>query len=225
MHRTCLVSLALLLSACVPTAAQFPEASPFDEQAVQGEALNQDQKPAATLSGALVEERLLPTGLLEIGSFNAPHTLLLFVTPGSSYSQQYVADLLPSLTAHAVKAGAIKIHIAFVPFERYPQTATATAQLICAAKQHKGLAALPVIMQNPTALGASASGTSSAFDLQAMRSCAADPATASMASLHASVADSLHVTLVPTAFLDGEKRAGLPEWIDLRGWIDSVMGA
>ena len=37
------------------------------------------------------------------------------------------------------------------------------------------------------------------------------------------LAKTLHITRVPTFFLNGEKEVGLPRWPEMRGWIDSRL--
>lgn len=191
----------------------------LNDQGPQGETVDSQNAVASTGTGAL-PEALLSTGLLQIGSATAPHTLLLFVTPGSPYSQEYVTELLPQAEAEAVRTGQLNVSVAFIPFRKYPQTAAATAELICAAKQGKGQAMLSAIMQHPAALSAA---DTAPVDAKALTACVSDPATQTLAAMHASLASSLNVTLVPTAFLDGQKQTGLPEWTDLQGWINRAI--
>ncbi len=219
-----LVVSALLLGGCAVAA---PEPQTQDQATLdtvlQDTAADEGSLGAdtTTATGAVAQAagRLTPLGLLELGDANASHSVLIFLTPGSNYSAQFVRELLPALTSTYVANGKVKLEIAFVPFVRYPSTANATAALLCAAREKKGGAALVALAQDPNAaLVKTLSLTKQTFD-----SCMKEPAIADAVKRHAALASSLNVTLVPTMFLDGTKSVGLPEWSDLNAAINALL--
>lgn len=215
-----------LLAACVPQVSlQGPE-----QATATGDGLNVEpvEMVAVPLEGtatgmtlAAVPHRIVDNGVLEIGPAGARHTLLVFLTPTSPYSVTYAETLLPRVVREFVTQGTLRVHVALVPFEKYPRTAAATATLLCAAKNVKGAEALSAIMRSPDAYAKTAP---TGVTLSDLRTCEASPDMQALVPLHASFARSLDVTNVPTAFIDGEKQVGLPEWVDLRATLESITG-
>lgn len=169
-----------------------------------------------------IPHRMTETGLLEIGAHDAPHTLLLFVTPGSPYSVAYVETLLPRVVRDFLGHGQLRVHVTFVPFARYPNTAKATATLLCATRTANGTEVLSALIRSSDAYATSAPAGTTLKDL---RACETSQDITALVALHASLARSLEVTQVPVAFLDGERQVGLPEWTDLRAELQRVIGA
>lgn len=220
--RRLLLPLCLcgVLAACAPGAA--PQAEPFAE-GPRGETVDIPAvTPGSGASGATlaaVPHRVLPGGLLEIGVAGAPHTLLLFVTPGSPYSARYVSFLLPRVVREFVASGTLSVHVAFVEFARYPGTPAALRHVLCAAEGGAGPEALSALVSDP---GAYAAAAPAGLTRAALAACADTERIGALAARNAALAHSLGVTLVPTAFLDGQRQTGLPEEADLLAWIRSV---
>lgn len=214
MRRLVILGLALLCAACAPMPAE--EASPFEEQS--SVSAHTGSTVSATEQSAL--QAISPADVLTWSATGSTHTLLVFLTPGSPYARTYGQTLLPQVMRQ-FGSGSLQVQVAFVPFERYPQTADATAALLCAIAQGKGMAALPLLLQNPSVFAAPKADGSGIVDMKAMKTCLADPLLPARVQHHAALASTLNVTLVPTAFLDGERQVGLPEWADLRAWIEA----
>lgn len=218
-----------LLAACAFPTLPAPEPSPSETEGNTLETKSVAEMEAipeeGTATGMILADiphRMTESGLLEIGSKDARHTLLLFVTPGSPYSVAYVETLLPRVVRDFLGHGQLRIHVAFLPFSRYPKTADATRTLLCAARTLKGTEVLSALARSPDAYATTAPA---GMTLKELRACEASPDVAALAALHASLARSLEVAQVPVTFLDGEKQVGLPEWTDLRAQLQRVIGA
>lgn len=217
-----------LLAACTfpqlpngePTPVKTQENNLEAEQMVQLEAIP-EEGTATGMILADIPHRMTESGLLEIGSKEARHTLLLFVTPGSPYSVAYVETLLPRVVRDFLGHGQLRIHVAFMPFSRYPKTVETTRTLLCAARTLKGTEVLSALVRSPDAY---ATAAPAGMTLKDLRACEGSAEIAALAALHASLARSLEVTQVPVTFLDGEKQVGLPEWTDLRAQLQRVIG-
>lgn len=223
-HLPLLLCICITTTACVPTVSlSTPEhAATAATGALNVEPADVDPLPEAAPETARpltdIPSRLLENGTLEIGAASAPHTLLLFLTPASPYSLAYHDTLLPRVMREFVHEGTLRIHVAFLPLLRYPDTLAATAALLCMAQDGDGISALAAVMHAPGTLPAGA-------DTEKLRACVTAEPTAARAALHGTFARTLDVTQVPTAFLDGRKETGLPVWVDLRARLRRLTDA
>src|SRR3990167_3529180 len=137
---------SLFLVACqFPPTAQKPAEAPVTGTGAINDTipdrLEEDIEADLTenLPQKTIEERLLPGGILEIGSSDAPVALLLFTNHACRYCQDFHQTLLPVLFADYVYAG--KLRIDLVPFgmKKYQDSESSATAAYCAAMQGKGL--------------------------------------------------------------------------------------
>lgn len=220
MWRVILPLVALLsLVGCAANPGMNAVEDPFVETgATGGDAVGSDTVAPGSISGVLLS--VTQAGLLQIGQEQAPHTLLLFITPQSPYSKEYVNTLLPDILRGPVSEGTLRVQIAFVPLQKYAGEDVATQTMICGSRQSAfEYRALTIVMENGLAFkDINPPGT----EPNAFKECFGDRSTPTIAMNHGSIADSLGVTVVPTAFLDGERQVGLPDKTDLDAAIRRV---
>jgi protein-disulfide isomerase len=132
----------------------------------------------------------------------------------------FLTDFLPELEREFVTPGTLRIEIVLVPLKKYSDSYDRALQLLCAIKQEKGRSMLealanlsredatPVTLQKRLGL-----------DATLWRTCLQDPVTRTMVEAETALGTSLHVSLLPTFFLNGERHIGLPELADLLGLI------
>ncbi len=220
------VALALL-AACVP-----PPRSP--EQPAP------PQPPKATESGAAWEpataepllstdtgstERLLSTGVIEIGHRDAPLTLLSFTEHHCRYCREFFREQLPTIQRDFIDKGLLRYQVVILPLKKYPQSRDAAAGLLCGALQGKGMAMHALLFEreqkDPASLAAAAEEL--ALDTEAFGACLAAEESRRLLEEHETWARSLSVSLVPTFFLGGQKFVGLPSWAEMRGRIERAL--
>lgn len=223
-----LVSSLLLLTGCtLPQRARPPAAN--TERPRAEEVNGEGQNVAITresASGALqVAERLLPTGVLEIGNPEADHVLLVWTNHSCRYCREFQTEQLPLLLQDFVMKGDLRVQIVILPLQKYAQSQLLAGALICGAQQGKGLAMHGLLSTNPSLTQAEIFDRAATFalDSASFRPCMEDTAMPFLLDQQRVLAGSLNVTLVPTFFLDGEKDVGLPTYADLRGKIEEVI--
>ena len=91
-----------------------------------------------TGTGALAE-RLLPTGVIDIGLRNAPVTFLLFTEHYSRYTREFQREHFSQLLKDFIEPGFLHFQIVILPLKKYPKSEEAAAGLLCAAMQGKGM--------------------------------------------------------------------------------------
>lgn len=209
--------LILALSACVPEEPQ----SVLTQQE-QAEAVGLKQAGDTELT---IVERLLPSGLIEIGDRDAQVVLLIFTEHHCRYCKDFYREHFPLLHEDFIELGKLRLQIGILPLKKYIHSADAAAGLLCAAQQGKGIPMHELLFQ----LGASKRETllseaaTLELDLVIFEQCLDDPKTEATLESQKSLARSLDVTLVPTFFLNGEKSVGLPYYEDLRGMIEEKL--
>ncbi len=227
------VIASLLLASCAmqglpsPLPSQF-EASSSSATTEENASLDvtDEPPPSATESPTpplAVEERLLPGGLLEIGKSDAPLNLLVFTNHACAYCERFNRDHLARVISDFVQQGKARVTIVALPLGKYPQSVNAAKMLVCAAKQGKGLSMNGLLFSLQGKLPAFTAETSQAYDVPALQTCMASPEIQSAVDQQKSWAHSLGVSLLPTLFLNGEKQTGLPEYADLRGWMEEAL--
>jgi len=228
------VSCGLLLASCtLPTPSQQQQNSSASsssassvEAALQGEEIGEGMPltEERTETGSLAE-RLLPTGVLEIGNAQAPVTLLIFTEHHCSYCRQFLFEIFPRLKTDFLDPGTLKLEIAMLPLQKYQKSADASLGFICSAAQGKGLIMHDALFRNPNK--SKEAILSYAVDLKLdtalLDDCMKSARTKAMLEGQQTWAQSLKVDVVPTFFLNGEKFIGLPYYPDLKGRITEAL--
>lgn len=228
MKRLLLSLSAVLLTSCIPAAQEQINpgtASGAQRPSSSGPAGEQDAPSSITAAPVVtIDERVLPSGAVEIGRADAPASLMLFTNASCTYCEEFHQQLLPRVISEYVNAG--KVRVSIVPFvlRRYSDSEGAAATFICAAQQKKGMPTLDVLFRDGMdSAGYRAAMTNLAFDEAALNGCRESDQTRSMISGLQSVAASLDVSLVPAYFVNGTKFIGLPEYADLKGQIEEAI--
>lgn len=219
-HYVFLLSLLILLTACVPLEA--PQKAPAQQDQV--EALDSDLLESE--DGQLqIVERLLPSGLIEIGDRDAPVVLLIFTEHHCRYCKDFYHEHFPLLIEDFVTQGKLKLQISILPLRKYIHSQNATLGLLCASTQGKGIPMHKLLFT----LGAKdrqtllSEAATLELDQELFVQCLESPDTLKTVERQKSLARTLDVTLVPTFFLNGEKSVGLMEYADLRGMINAAQ--
>jgi protein-disulfide isomerase len=208
----------LSLAACAPVEAPQEELIQED----QGEVLEQEVTEDTNLQ---IVERLLPSGLIEIGDRDAPLVLLMFTEHHCRYCKNFYHEHFPSLHEDYIQQGKVRLQIGILPLRKYTHSDNAAIGLLCAATQGKGMPMHELLF----ALGAKDRETlfneaaTLELDLEIFGQCLDSPDTVKTMDRMKSLARSLDVTLVPTFFINGEKSVGLPQYAGLRGMIEAKL--
>lgn len=177
-----------------------------------------------TETGALAE-RMLPTGVLEIGNAQAPLTLLIFTEHHCSYCRQFLFEIFPRLKTDFLEPGTLKLEIAMLPLQKYQASNDAALGFICSTAQEKGLVMHDTLFRNPNK--SKEAILSYAVDLKLdtalLEDCMKSARTKTLLKSQQTWAQSLGVDVVPTFFLEGEKFIGLPYYPDLKGRIAEAL--
>lgn len=177
-------------------------------------------------SGATtIAERLLPTGILEIGAHDAPVTMLLVTNFSCRYCRDFDARHLPRLMRDFIRPGTLRYQLLLLPLKRHPESVREASALFCAAAQGKGWPAAEWFFGTTDHTPSAMKGMLKTLKLDAsvFQKCIDDPATQEILAAQRSMLDSLAVHLVPTMFINGERSQGVPEYPDLRGRINVLM--
>jgi len=194
--------------------------------AIEGEEVGEGAPATeeATETGALME-RLLGTGVVEVGSASAPLTLLIFTEHHCSYCRQFMTELFPRLKTDFLDKGTLKMNIAMLPLQKYPASREAALGMICSAAQGQGLAMHQILFINPNK-GTDAIlsyATELKLDTKILRECLGSARAKALLETQETWAQSLGVSVVPSFFLSGEKFIGLPYYPDLKGRIEEAL--
>ncbi len=178
-----------------------------------------------SLTGSTLPERLLPSGILEIGDREAPHTMMLVTEHHCDYCRDFLSEHIPVLETEYLKKGILRLSIAILPLKKYAGSSEASAALFCAGRQGKGWP-MHLILSNRTSMDRS-SLLSYARELQLdekmFGECLTDPITAEMQSTQQAWLRSLGISEVPTYFIDGKRYTGLPYAADLEGQLSEIL--
>ncbi|TSC58175.1 MAG: DSBA oxidoreductase [Candidatus Peregrinibacteria bacterium Greene0416_19] len=172
-----------------------------------------------------IDEALTASGVLVIGTRSAPLTLLLFTHQACNYCGEFFQDQLPRLTRDFIGPGKMKLAIALLPLQKYPQSSLQARALLCAAEQKKGLAMHRLLFDVQTTDAAVLRTRAKELTLKepAFTGCLASARTQALIDAQAAWAAKAGVTLVPTFFLRGEKRVGLDEYAEMRTWVEEKL--
>ena len=177
-----------------------------------------------TLTGSSIV-RFMDTGILEIGSADAPATLVIFTEYHCKYCWELQAVHFRKLREDFIAPGHLKVQIVILPLEKYPHSEVAAKATICAGQAGKGVSmhetltssadrSRQALVEYAEELGMNSEIFSTCLDAEE---------TTVLLKLHKAVAEQTKTTLVPTLFLNREKKVGLPHYPDLRGWIQSKL--
>ncbi|MBU0766792.1 DsbA family protein [Patescibacteria group bacterium] len=228
MQKPSLIALAiLLLTGCVLESPQRNQSesiptTPPEERSE--EAAKTDIKELLVGTGALAE-RLLVTGIIDIGKREAPVTLILFTEHHARYAREFQQDLFPRLLKDFIEPGLVRFQVVILPLKKYPQSEPAAAGLLCAAMQGKGILMHTTLSEllDKERLEPRHYAEELELDLEEFDSCITGEEIQIILKQQRAWAQSLGVTLVPTFFLNGEKNVGLPYYADLRGMIEELI--
>ena len=223
-----LFSISTALCACSLQAT--PNLIPTDKYG-SGTGVLKDGKTINTkdllkkLDGEILNEsgavRFLNTGVLEIGNADANTTLTVFIEYHCTYCNEFHRDFAPRLQEDFIDDETLLIR--FVPFEikKYPNSADAIKGFICAGKMGKGLKMHTLLTerQNKHRSSAIAYAKELQIDEMTFSECLDSEEVKSLLDAQKTIANELDITLVPTFFLNSEKKVGLPYYPDMRGWI------
>ncbi len=219
--RRFLLLAAILLGSCVAPPPPATPVSPAPSSARSEEAGN---PVTATGTQVRIGERLLPSGMLEIGTTSAPVSLLLFTNHSCAYCREFQEELIPRLTDEYVRSGNLRIAIMPFVLHKYPDSRQASLVLLCATQQGKGITMNDLLFRErintPTFR---TERTAMQLDEAAMTNCMENPGALATIDAQQSVAQSLGVSLVPSYFINGKLYTGLPEYSDLRGQIQEAL--
>src|SRR3989338_6978616 len=133
------IGVVLLLGACtrLPVANEKPTNEIPAEDPKEGS--TQASPPSSPLTGTgALPERLLPTGILEVGQERAPLTLLIFTNHSCRYCLEFEEEYVPRLVEDFVKPGKLRLQISILKLQKYPESVLFLSALVCAAEQGKG---------------------------------------------------------------------------------------
>ena len=171
-----------------------------------------------------ITERLLPTGILDIGDTNAPVTLLVFTEHHCEYCREFQTVHLPKLLKDYVLPGDVRLQIIAYPLNKYEHSELAAAGLLCAGLQQKGLPMHRLLAKDDATPKKIASHAATLeLDTEVFNTCLDSQQVSHLLVQQKSIASSLDVHLVPTMFFNGEKSVGLPFYAGLRGKIDETL--
>ncbi|MBI3618919.1 thioredoxin domain-containing protein [Candidatus Peregrinibacteria bacterium] len=188
-----------------------------------GDAEAASSSSAPSLSA--VPERLLDSGMLEVGNADAPLVLLGFTHHSCGYCREFFQTVFPRLLSEEIATGKLREQIALLPIRKYPESDIQARGLFCAARQGKGLLMHQMLFERGATDDATLLLRARELHLneKEFRACLDANATRLVTAEEASLPASLGVTEVPTFFLNGEKAIGLPTYADLRGRIEEAL--
>lgn len=209
-----------LLVGCMPTESQVEEPILNEPQA---EAI--DEQANEQSDDIVIVERLLPTGLIEIGDRNAPVVLMMFTEHHCRYCKEFYSAHLPLLLRDFINLGKVRLQIGILPLRKYVSSENAAMSLLCAATQGKGIPMHELLFEVGAKDRKAQLSLASTLELDTtlFAQCLDSPDTTKTLERQKSLARSLDVTLVPTFFLSGVKSVGLPYYADLRGMIEEQL--
>lgn len=171
-------------------------------------------------SGAVLTERLLPTGILEVGDPSAPLVLLHFTNMSCRPCREFFRELLPVLQP-LLSARTLRLRI--VPFllRIYPESAQRARELVCAAAQGRGWSTAGAQLNGAARFDAET--VVDGLDRSVFAQCLTATGSGIPLALQQGFADSLAVTAVPTSFLNGQRIVGVPDRADFARMLKDAL--
>lgn len=216
----------LFLSACVPVSPQPSQTSqppqPTQETESDGESPAGEQAvEPESLTGSLLPERLLSSGLLELGNRDSAHSMLLITEHHCNYCRDFLTEHMPMLEKQFLETGTLRLTIAILPLKKYAGSKEMSSALYCAGKQNAGLPMHRLLFERTGSDRASLLSYAKELKLdeKIFGDCLGSEETVAVIEEQQSWLRSLGVNLVPTYFIDGKQYAGLPYAADLEGQI------
>jgi protein-disulfide isomerase len=232
MKKLLIPTALLILNACTlptPQPSQPPQ-TPQTGAILETESDGESPATAETLqpehlTGSLLPERLLSSGLLELGNRDAPHTILLITEHHCGYCKEFLTEHIPTLEREFINPGNLQLTIAILPLKKYVGSTEMSAALLCAGKQGRGLPMHRLLFERTGSDRASllSYARDIKIDEKLFGECLENAETAAMLDEQSSWLRSLGVSAVPTYFIDGKQYTGLPYAADLEGQIRSHL--
>lgn len=219
----------LFISACSPQPSQPSQLSQTGgalEVESNGESPAEEQSlEPASLTGSLLSERLLSSGLLELGNRDAPHAMLLVTEHRCSYCKNFFVEHMPALEREWIEPGNLRLTIGILPLKKYAGSTEMSAALLCAGTQDKGLPMHRLLFERTGSDRSSLLSYARTLKLDDKHfgECLSSTETAATLEEQQSWLRSLGVTVVPTYFIDGKQYTGLPYAADLEGQIEEAL--
>jgi protein-disulfide isomerase len=169
-------------------------------------------------------EHVLPSGVLELGDADAPHTLTIFTHHSCPYCQDVQSTLLPEVIQPFITSGKLRVQIVLLQMSKYPESALQAKALYCSATQQKGLLMHMMLTQKGIKDEAALMKEvkTLAFDEAAFKACLESPQSDSAVNMQEQMARSVGVTLVPSFLLDKTLSTGYPEEDALRADLENA---
>jgi len=227
MKRNITLLCAILLSACTIVPVDQPPMSPSSSAtSVPGASQRTESTESVTSTGAEVRvgERLLPSGILEIGNADAPVSLLIFTNHSCAYCRDFERTLMPSVISQYIRKDLVRVGIVPYVLQKYPASEQSALTLLCATEQGKGIAVHELLFRDDISpVQVRTELVSMGLDSARHQACMQSDGMKGTIAAQQSMAQSLGVTLVPTYFINGKKYVGFPEWADLRGQLQEAV--
>lgn len=178
-----------------------------------------------SLTGSLLPERLLSSGLLELGNRDAAHSMLLITEHHCNYCRDFLTEYMPMLEKQFMESGTLRLTIAILPLKKYAGSKEMSSALYCAGKQNAGLPMHRLLFERTGSDQKSLLSYAKELKLdeKIFGDCLGSEETAGVIEEQQSWLRSLGVNLVPTYFIDGKQYTGLPYAADLEGQIWEAM--
>lgn len=217
--------IALLLSACAfPAQPQNMDSSSSATVSSRGRTTEGDDTPITGTGSYQANERLLPSGMVEIGNANAPISLVVVTNYGCAYCKEFQSTLINHVITDYVRSDKVRISILPFALQKYTDSEKTAGTLLCAGQLSKGWPMHQVLFaEKMNSKPYNDMLTILQMDRAQLEACAASDNIRATIAAQQSVAKSLGVSVVPSYFINGQRFTGLPEYADLRGQIEEVM--
>lgn len=214
----------LFISACTLPSEQTSQSAQETESEGESPAEEKTLEPES-LTGSTLPERLLSSGLLELGNRDAPHTMLLITEHHCSYCRRFLTEHMPMLEQQFLATGKLRLTIAILPLKKYSGSSEMSVALLCAGKQNRGFSMHRLLFQRAASDRTSflSYAKELKLDEKLYGECLESEEAAMMVGEQQSWLRSLSVSVVPTYFLDGKKYTGLPYGADLEGQLHEII--
>ncbi len=166
---------------------------------------------AETQTGSSLN-RFLKNGVLEIGRADAPHTLTVFTLPACTYCKEFHQVVLPKVQELWMNAGELNVRLVPATLMKYPESPLQAKTLLCAGMRNRGLEAWDTLVAD-----------AEFPEDKAFAACLAAPETDAMLATLEEALRQENISQFPSFVLDGELMTGLPEWTEMRAWMEVTM--